>query len=364
MQKKVRYIIMTLLFVIGLVSIENTVEANDEGLGFSVNHLPSSKQIDPESGFYYLKTEPGIPQTVEVVVASTKKEPVEVRIEALNAFSGSNGSMYYNVSDEKDDKLTVDPTLKYPFETLVTGPESVTVENFEKKTVEITLTPPKENYDGVIMGALFFSIGGGVEGSPVGVSQGYEIGTVLSESGEEFTNGTKLNLISVKPGLVRSQRMVLANIQNPDSKVLQNVDMVATIKEKKSGKIIKENDYKGYSLAPNSNTNLEFQWGLAQLPTGSFTFELKGHNDFEEWFFTEDFNISSKEANEINSSSAFEIVTPRWIKLFAVANGIIVVIQISYLAIRRKSMEKAWRKEQIDRKKRRKRDRKKGRDRT
>lgn len=355
--KRIKYGLVSLISTFVFLISFGTLAQADGGLGFQIKQQPSSKQLDPEYGFYYLSTEPGVEQEVEVEIFSTRKEPVEVHIEALTAFSSSTGEIYYDVPDETNAKLTLDDTMKYPFNTLVEADESITVENFESKTVKIKINPPKEQYEGIIMGSLLFAVKS-EEDSALSIKQGMELGVILSGNGEDFDNGDQLEFISVAPALVRSERQVVASIRNPQEKILQNLDMVATVKDRKTGKVIKENQYKNFALAPNTSTTLEFKWGLAQLPSGQFTFELKGHNEFEEWHFEEDFNISSKQASEINKESAFEIKTPKWIKIVTICNGMIVLVVIIIIGIRRKKMEKELKKVRAARKNRKSKNKK------
>lgn len=128
-------------------------------------------QIDPEKSYFYVKTTPGEVQTLEARVKSTKKEAVHLNIYGSNAITGDGGTIEY-----ENDVSKIDKTLKEPLTSLITieTPE-ITVENFEEKIIHIKLTPPKEIYQGVKMGALIFSLDKGSE-KKVALQQNFHIG--------------------------------------------------------------------------------------------------------------------------------------------------------------------------------------------
>lgn len=230
---KIRKLFYVLAFFI-VVSIYHSGEVfaadEKEHLGYTVSMVQPKTQIDPKRSYFYIQTRPNEPQNIEVRIKSTKKEAVKIKIFSQNAITGNNGTIDYTEElADKDASLTSPITEMVKVET----PE-VTVENFEEKTVKITIMPPKESYKGVKMGALVFALDQGQEAkNGVATEFSYRIGLITSESGDEFTNGETLNLTEAKASIKRGKKMVLATLQNPEPKTVEGLTVSAELTKKK-----------------------------------------------------------------------------------------------------------------------------------
>lgn len=345
---KIFYLVFLCLFsVLFLTDVANAADKEDT-LGYTVNLVEPNTQIDPTKSYFYVKTTPGEAQTLEVRIKSTKKEEVKIKIYGVNAITGDAGTIEYS-----EDKTLYDETLKEPITSMlkVETPE-ITVGNYEEKTVKIRLTPPKEPYEGVKMGAIVFALDQGKQAkNGVSTEFSYRVGLIASQSGDEFNNGQTLNLNSVKASIKRGKKMVLATLQNPEPKVLENLNIIATMTKKGSDEVVKRKDVENYTLAPNSMFDFEMDWGIAELPSGTYTLKLDASNDYQEWQLSKEFTITNQQAKKINEESAFKIVTPDWIKIGTVVLIILTVVTIALVFIRRRQWEQQWKKIRIARRK-------------
>ncbi|OJG75684.1 hypothetical protein RV12_GL000023 [Enterococcus quebecensis] len=321
---------------------------DENNLGYTVTLVQSNTQIDPNKSYFYVKTTPGEAQTLEVRIKSTKKDPVHIKIYGTNAITGDGGTIEYS-----DDKTYYDATLKDPITSMIqVQTPDLTIGNYEEKTVEIQLTPPKEMYDGVKMGAIIFALDQEQkEKSGVSTEFSYRVGVITAESGDEFNNAQILNLNSVKASIKRGKKMVLAKLQNPEPKVLENVSIVATMTKKDTAEVVKRKSVENYSMAPNSVFDFEMDWGIAALPSGTYNLKLDASNDYQEWQLSKEFIITNEQAKKMNEESVFKIITPDWIKgttIFLIAvNGLIMLT----ILFRRKNWEKQWKKIRIAKRK-------------
>lgn len=339
--------------LIFMIFIGTFTSVNSQASTFSVSMNPSGDQIDSTYTYYYLKTDPGKTMTVSLNVENLSDDEITVQTGVKNAITNSSGQIVY--STNKDGLIE---SFKYPLTSLV-KPEvdTVTIPKNESKDIKFTITPPPEHYSGIIAGAL--SIEDYVPEDSKGFKEvvGFDMGMNLSENGDDYRNGKNVLLDKVEATLNQRKRVILATIQNPDS-VIVDIDTVNTkIINKQTGEVIKEQNYKGFSLAPNANVNLEYNWGVANLPSGTFIYKFEGSNSTDSWKLEKEFSISSKKAAEINEGSAFNVVTPTWVKIYAAINLIIVIIIITMLIIRRKKLETQMK---IRRKKKKKKKNKKG----
>ncbi|WP_339099535.1 hypothetical protein IGL98_003055 [Enterococcus sp. DIV0840] len=276
--KKNNYIAVLLLMGLCFILFPNRAHAADN-LGYTVSAVPSSKQIDFEQSYFYLQTTPGEKQQLKVKVKSTQKEPVKIKIYPTDAYTGEKGTIEYT----EDSKL-LDETLKEPVSSLVkVETPTITVENFEEKEVTIQLTPPKESYSGVKMGVLVFELDdSGEKKSMVKNKFSFRLGLVISETGDDYRDSKSLNLLEAKSTLRRGKKMVLATLQNPEPKVLSDLEIQAEVKEKESNKIIKKETVKGYKMSPNSRFDFEMDWGTATIKGGTYVLNMtvtNGYND-------------------------------------------------------------------------------------
>ncbi|WP_326716931.1 DUF916 and DUF3324 domain-containing protein [Vagococcus jeotgali] len=341
-------LIKRLFFLVALISLSAvTAQAVDreEGIGFQIKPVFNSNQIDPSVSYFYTKVEPGQEQKIEVIVESNRKAPATLAVEVLDAYTGNKGTIAYGTQEKIGES---DPTLKNPVSQLVKPEtEKLTVQDFERKVVTFTITPPAEKFEGVKMGSIRFMLVDEDEDAAMKNNIALETGLILASNGEQFNNGKDLKMNGVKAELVRGQKMVIANLQNPEPKTLEGLTIDARLKDKKSGKIIKNKKINGAAMAPNSNFDFEMAFGLQELPTGQFIYEMKVNNDFYNWDFKEEFEITGAQAKKINNESAFNIDVPLWIKVVTGVQVLLVIIILVMIIVRRKGMS-----EQLKRQKR------------
>jgi len=352
LKKKFKLLCIVLVYLLAnSIGIEKALAASeDDNLGYVVSLVQPKSQIDPNKSYFYVQTEPGVEQDLEVRIKSTKKESVKIKISTTDAFTGDNGTIEYT---EKKEKLG--ETLQNPLSSLVKveTPE-ITIGNFEEKKVMIRLTPPKEHYEGIKMGAIVFKLIEGEQSSGVATEFSYRTGFLISESGDEFNNGQTLEMTSVKAAIKRGKKMVLANLRNPEPKVVEDLNITAEMIRKGTDNVIKQKTVQNYSMSPNSQFDFEMDWGIENLPSGTYTLKLKAENGNKDWNLSKDFTITNKEAKELNEKSAFKIVTPTWIKIVTLIMAFITIIGIFLVMVRRKKWEKKWKKLRLKKKKKRK----------
>ncbi|EOH92904.1 hypothetical protein UAW_02945 [Enterococcus haemoperoxidus ATCC BAA-382] len=352
MKKRIYHaLILVSCAFMSLVSTREVFAEDENNLGYVVTPLQPTTQIDVGKSYFYIKTAPGETQTLQMRIASTKKEEVHLKIYGVNAMTSNSGTIEYT-----EDLANKDESLKEPLSSLikVETPE-ITVGNFEEKTVKVQVAAPKEHYEGVKMGALVVElVPDKKKQKGISTKYNYKIGLMTAENGDEFTNGKTLKLNGAKASILHGKKMVLASLQNPEPKVIDNLNIVATMIEKESGKVIKEKTVQNYKLAPNSHFDFELDWGITDLPSGTYTLKMDAKNYDEEWHLSNDFKITNEEAQEINASSVFKIKTPTWLKVVSIVMAMLSVVLMGTLFYRRKKWEKAWKRLRIAKKKKKK----------
>lgn len=323
-------------------------EEEGSGFGYTVSAELNGKQIDPDTSYFYIQTTPNEEQQLKVKVQSTQKAPTKVKVYTTNAFTGDNGTIEYT-----EDAKLLDPSLTEPMSSILeVETPSITVENYEEKEAVFKLKPPAENYSGVKMGVLVFELDDGDSKAAVANKFAYRIGVVTSENGDDYRDSKTLNLLDAKSTLHIGKKVVLATLQNTEPKVLDNLEIVAEVKEKGSKSVLKKKKVENYTMAPNSRFDFKIDWGTSAVRAGTYMLVMNANNGYSEWKFEKEFTITGEQAKKMNEESSFKIITPTWIKVVATLSGILTAGIVISLLLRRKKMELDW-------KKRRKRKRKK-----
>lgn len=336
MKKKIEVNIVILFVLISIFILPKSSLAKDSGgLGFTVSMVEPKTQIDPQVGYFYVQTEPGVEQTLEVKINSAQEEPVKIKPYVTSATTGEKGVISYVT-----DKSLLDKTLVNDVMSMVElESDSIELKNYEQKIFKLKVKPPKEHYPGVKLGALIFQLDNGDEKSQVANVYQIQLDLMFSESGEAYNDSQTLKLNDIKPMLVSGRKMVRANLQNPEPKILENMHIEAKLTDLKNGKVVSEQVNENYRMAPNSNFDYGFDLGISDMRAGKYEVLLKIRNDYQSWDFKKEVTITSKQAKEINDESPFKIITPMVIKVATVLNYCLFTILLFVIILRRKKLE-------------------------
>lgn len=356
-QKKRQIFIKMSVLVIAMIALfpskSNAEEPNP--LGFTVQAIRPDTQVEVNKTYFFIETKPDVSQVLKVRLKGMKKEAVKVKAFVTNAVTSSSGNIDY-VADTKE----IDQSLKQPLTEITTFNETeITLENFEEKIIEVVVTPPKESYDGIKLGALVFELVEAEETNKQAVSAKYQyrIGLVTTETGEDYENAKALDLVSAKLGLKLGKKQVSAVIHNPEPKIADNLKVEAVVTKKGSDQVLKKTLVENARMAPNSTYDLLIDWGVDAVKEGNYVVKVHAQNDQEDWRWQKEFTVSGDSARKMNKETDFQLVLPKWIPLAVIAAISVIVIVVILLTIRSSN----WRQQIKERAKKRKAQREKKR---
>lgn len=338
-QKYVNYVFVTciLLFISPVHSIAADKEADP--LGFVVQAIRPDTQIETNKSYFFIETQPDETQILKVKVKSTQKDPIKIKTFIANGTTGSTGNIEYDESTKEFDE-----SLKHPLTEFVKVSDSeITLENFEEKVVELIVTPPKESYKGIKLGAVVFQSVEDEEQTKkqtISSKYQYKIGLITTETGEEYENAKNLNLTSAKLGLKLGRKQVAAVIHNPEPKIADNLKIEATVTKKGSDTVLKKQTVENARMAPNSTYEFSVDWGVDAIDPGEYTLNVYAQNDEEEWKWQKEFSVSAEKAKKMNEETVFKIESPDWLPyvvMLAISSFVIVVV---ILMVRNKRWKK------------------------
>jgi len=332
-QKQVAYGFLGLLvLLLGCVIQVESVQAEDDPMGFTVETIMPAEQIDKTQTYFYIKTEPGQTQKLKVKVTGTSDEPVKIKTYVANAFTAPNGTVNYLPEQSKD------PTLSNSIEEIAAVQEKeFELKNKEEKIVEIDVTPPAEHYEGVKMGAIYFervSTEAADEKAMINTKLSYRVGLIASESDGTYTDSQELNLVEVKPEIMQAQKTIGLVLQNPDPKTIADFYLDVSIVEEKTGKIVKTQKLKNGMMAPNSRFDFSVLWGLDPIPSGSYIAKVSAKSRYKSWELEKKFEITKEQAKKMNEETLYKLTLPAWAYYVTIGLGIGTVVMAGYLSVR------------------------------
>lgn len=342
---------------IGLFGYTTTTYAQEENpMGFSVETIMPANQIDQNKTYFYVQTSPGEELTLKVKVTGTSEEPVKVKASLANAITTSGGSVSYETGLEKD------PTLKDSIEEIAKlSEEEFEIKLGEEKIVEITVKLPESHYEGVKMGAVYFSrVMDKDQDKAINSDYSYRIGLLLSETDGLYSDSKTLNLLEAKPEMNRKQKSVGLLLQNQDPKTIADFYIDATIVDEKSGSVVKKQKLSSGMMAPNSQFTFPVYWGVTPMKPGKYIAKVSAKSRYDSWELEKKFEITDEQAKKMNEETVFKLTLPTWAYVSTVLLGIATIGLTLGLTLR----SKKWKSEILRKRKVKKKNATKKRPRT
>lgn len=320
------------LLIMGQPVISEAADGQPDPLGFTVQAIRPDTQVEINKSYFFIETKPDISQVLKVKLKGMKKEPVKVKAFVTNGVTGGSGNIEYEADTNK-----LDETLEHPLTELTTFSETeIILENFEEKIIDVVVTPPKDSYEGIKLGALIFELVEEEETAKQAVASKYQyrVGLLTTETGEEYEDAKNLDLISAKLGLKLGRKQVSAVIHNPEPKIADNLKIEAIVTKKGSDNVLKKQLVENARMAPNSTYDLSVDWGLDVVKSGDYVVKVHAQNEQAEWNWQKEFKVSGESAKKLNEETAFQLVLPKWVPLAVVVTIGAIILVVVILTIR------------------------------
>lgn len=296
-----------LLVVVGILTIcafGRTVMAADDPtgnvVGFNYKVEYPDNQIGANKGYFDLVVAPGTEQAVTLVLSNPGTEKISVNVALNGAKTNPNGVVEYGETDIENDA-----SLKFPFEDVVSGPETVELAGGEVKKVAIQVKMPETSFEGVILGGIQLkkanqeTKGEATKGATVRNEYSYVVGMVLKNSEDEVQPEIQLNKAS---GSQRNYRnSVSINLSNSAAVLLTSkVGIETQVMKKGSKEVLYERKQTGMSFAPNSQLDFYVSMNGEKMVVGDYTADVLVTIGDQKWEKSLDFTITKEEADKYN----------------------------------------------------------------
>ncbi|WP_314060618.1 DUF916 and DUF3324 domain-containing protein [uncultured Vagococcus sp.] len=310
----------------------DNVKENPAGaVGFTYSIDYPSNQIQ-EAGYFDLLMTPDQKQTVKIKLSNPSAKKVKVLVGINGAKTNKNGVVEFGDTEIKNDK-----SLKFAFEDIIKGPKEVSLAPGESKDLELEITMPKTEFDGVILGGIRLirddsaDQKAGISGAQIKNKYQYIIGMTLQVNQHKVMPALELN--SVYADQFNYQNTVFINFSNTKAAMLSDMSIEVQISKQGEGNVLYETKKKGMRLAPNSFIDFPVSMQGERMVAGNYSAHIlvQGSDDVrEEW--TKDFEITKEEADKFNTRDVGLVAEKgiNWLVITLIAGGAILGIGLIY----------------------------------
>ena len=300
--------------------------ADQETVGYSVRAIIPGNQIAKEQTYFDLWMEPDQVQEIEVEIFNSTNEDAEIDVYITNPLTNRNGIIDYTNID-----VEIDESLRVPMTEIATvGENPVKVKAGTSQIVPIQLNMPLEEFDGIILGGIYFEKRLQKEAKEKSLQltnkYAYVLGLKLTETDAEIE--PDLHLKSVRPDLVNYRTAVIAEIQNHAPVIVRDLSITAKVYNEK-GQEVNGKDVEGYEMAPNSTMDFVIEWHNKALKPGKYTLKMHAKSGAGKWDWEKEFEIEEKEAEDLNEDAVAIETDFTWY----IIGGFLIVILILLIII-------------------------------
>lgn len=315
----------------------------DNESSYLVRPLLTANQSDGVIDYFDIKLEPEKQQTLQVEIKNNTPERKAFTVAIENAITNDHGVIEYQHEVKK-----YDPTLKNKFSDIAESKKIIEIDAGKSANLDVLIQMPAEEFDGIILGGIRVSEQV-VETKKTGISNvfSYVVPVKIKQNDQVIPN--RLNFQGVKIGQQTYENVVKAKLQNPQPEILRELTIEAKLYKKDEQKPIYEETKENMKLAPNSNFFYSISMGTNEFSAGKYRIEIQARAEALDEKWTEDFEITAKEAKEINDGMVFKKKTnwTLYILLGVLAFFITTVIFLLYRQKKHKAAIKSMERKKV-----------------
>jgi len=324
------FFICTIISFVFLGTSTAIADSND----FSISPvLPSNQRIDVESYFDLLVT-PKERQTIAIIIKNNSANSQKYNLFINTATTNQNGIVDYSMTNfEKDESMLI--SLK---DLISLNTPEVEVDANSQKEVFFDLTVPEEPFEGILLGGI--TVEPVVEENTEGISNlvTRTLAIQLSESDEKVEPNLESGGVTLSQENYRNN--VKIELRNTTPTLINRVSAEISIIKNENNALVLEQTREQLSIAPNSKFNLMSEWN-DQFDVGMYTYKIKlADSQGHDWEFSEEFEITAKEATELNKTS-YDNVQYSLLNYIPLLLGGLLFLAFIFLFITRKRNKKS-----------------------
>lgn len=336
MVKKVFWTIVLTLTSLFVFFAMKPTQVKAESLNYTVGADLPDNQINKSGSYFDLKVTPGQSQDLTFKIINRDSASHDYEISVNRGLTNDNGLIDYSKHNtgSKDG-------LEYNIESLVSNPQTVTVNANSTKLVTVHLDSPKGSFSGIILGGIRVqeitpTPKAAKKGIHVNNEYAYVIGLELRQNSDKIT--PKIQLGDIYEKQVNNYNYVAANLINPTPTIIDNISVNATVKDL-HGKKVYTQDKSNLSMAPNSDFNYLIGSPKQTLKAGKYELILDAKSGSQSWHFDRKFTITTETVKKLAKTTVVKHTTPNYL-LIAFIIAILLVMILVVLEYRKRYINK------------------------
>ncbi|QEA53820.1 DUF916 and DUF3324 domain-containing protein [Loigolactobacillus coryniformis] len=326
--KKRNLVVTVLALGLGLLTLTRPVAANELTFGVETN-LPDN-QLTKNVNYFDLKLDPGQQQTISVTITNSTNKEVKLKPEVNAATTNLNGVVEYTKT-----KTKADASRRYSLADYVRPEQrTVTVPAQQKKQLNLKVTMPRSQMNGVIAGGLRLQDQNATKqtaesskGTTVQNQYAYIIGIVLHQNTKTVTPQMKLGKVAASQ--VNYRNVINTTLRNVTATYINQLTVKAKIYRQGSQKISYRQTNKGMQMAPNSQFAFPVRLNGQPLKAGKYTLDLVATSKDHKWHFKHNFTIAGQQATKLNKRDV--TIKPDYTWLYTLIGAVVLILLIGVL---------------------------------
>lgn len=321
-------------------------EANGSGADFGVSVVYPENQIASTSGqgYFDIKVKPNDKQDIKVTVSNySETKTITVNAEINRGLTTDTGALSYQTPKKFDTFKIKDQRNFYSIATL--KEKQIKLKPTESKDVTISLDIPAGEFDGIVLGGVHFTQEPDEEETKdqqVVNQFAYSVPIIISENDKAVENA--LSFKKVYPKLRNYHPFIEAILSNNTATLIHRLQVDARIVDRQTNESVYVNKQDRMQMAPMSDFNFGFDLRDSSYVPGKYQLIMKVDADGIKKEFSEDFEITKKESDELNEES---VIAPKeknkllWIIIAVVVLVILIIIAILVIMKVKKNKKKS-----------------------
>lgn len=329
---------LILPFICSFLTLRAYGDEATEATYFVKPLLPENQRKDV-SDYYDVRLANGNEQVLQLEIHNNTAEKMRFTTEIENAITNDHGVIEY-----QHEEVKYDDSLKHKMTDVAKTKDVIEVEGGSLSKVEVAVTMPKEDFDGIILGGIRVSeklSDEAVADSGISNVFSYVIPIKLWQTDTAIPN--KLNFKGVTIGQQSFENVIKARLQNPQAEILRELTLEAKVFKKDGKEAVYEEKQEAMKLAPNSSFDYSISLGTKEFKAGKYRLELTAKAEGLDETWTEAFEISGEEAKKLNQGMVFKEKT-NWGMYALIAAFVVAVFVIGYLLYRQRQLQQKSKK--------------------
>lgn len=292
--KKIRVSVCVVIVMLLLFPVVSFGADND----FSVKMEPPMHQIVGNKGHFNLLLPPGTEDKLLVRICNKSNQAEKYKLTVTDATTNINGIVDYTT----DNPVFVNKEAVKVTDLVSKKEIDVTVDAASEQQIEIPIKMVNEQFDGIILGGVTIKKNSDETSSKYFLENVFWYSFAIQICQNEKKVSPNLSSNKAFFDQIDDRNVAMMEIENIAPVLLSHIKGTFTLREMKSGKVIKEESKEEMSIAPNTRFLLPVFLNQ-KVEAGEYVYELLLQKGSNNWYFKHSFTISRTKAKQLNQTS-------------------------------------------------------------